>query len=160
MKSKSSSKKSILAVFLICFVVFIGYNSYKKYMSIDASHNETKETNMQDKDTNMQDEDIVKEYGNLYGYVKEVNGETVSVDKLIIIKKGKGDTSKPAEKVEKFKITKDTDIILRDTYNSGKESKDSKGTINDIKTEGTVIVWGESKEDVIMAKKVVVFRHN
>ncbi|GAE00888.1 hypothetical protein CBO05C_0578 [Clostridium botulinum B str. Osaka05] len=153
MKSKSGSKKSLSAVFFICLMLFIGYNSYKKYMSIDASHNETKETNMQD-------EDIVKEYGNLYGYVKEVNGETVSVDKLIVIKKGKGDTSKPAEKVEKFKITKDTDIILRDTYNSGKESKDSKGTINDIKTEGTVIVWGESKEDVIIAKKVVVFKHN
>jgi len=153
MKSKSGSKESLSAVFLICLMLFIGYNSYKKYMSIDASHNETKETNMQD-------EDIVKEYVNLYGYVKEVNGETVSVDKLIVIKKGKGDTSKPAEKVEKFKITKDTDIILRDTYNSGKESKDSKGTINDIKTEGTVIVWGESKEDVIIAKKVVMFKHN
>lgn len=134
MKSKSGFKKSILAVFLICLAVFIGYSSHKK--------------------------DIPKEYGDLYGYVKEISGETVSVDKLIVIKNDNGDTSKPAQKVEKFKITKDTDIILRNTYNSGNESKDSKGTINNIKTKGIVIVWGESKEDVIIAKKVVVFKHN
>ncbi|WMJ79643.1 hypothetical protein RBU49_12270 [Clostridium sp. MB40-C1] len=134
MKSKSGFKKSILAVFLICLAVFIGYSSHKK--------------------------DMPKEYGDLYGYVKEISGETVSVDKLIVIKNDNGDTSKPAQKVEKFKITKDTDIILRNTYNSGNESKDSKGTINNIKTKGIVIVWGESKEDVIIAKKVVVFKHN
>ncbi|MFX0547840.1 hypothetical protein ACOAKC_00760 [Hathewaya histolytica] len=153
MKSKSGSKKSILAVFLICLMVLIGYNSYKKHMLIDTSSNETKETNMQDKD-------IAKEYGDLYGYVKEINGETVSVDKLTVIKNGNGSISKPAQKVEKFKTTKDTDIILTNTYNNGKESKGSKGTINDIKPERMVIVWGESKEDVIIAKKVVVFRHN
>ncbi|MCY6958816.1 hypothetical protein [Clostridium brassicae] len=134
MKSKSGFKKSILAVFLICLAVFIGYSSHKK--------------------------DMPKEYGDLYGYVKEISGETISVDKLIVIKNDNGDTSKPAQKVEKFKITKDTDIILRNTYNSGNESKDSKGTINNIKTKGIVIVWGESKEDVIIAKKVVVFKHN
>lgn len=142
----------LIAVVIILIIAFFGYKIYTAHTA--STLNETEN----------EDPAIIKEYGNLYGYVNKVDNEIFTVDKLETVKQGKGTMDKGTGKMVKFKCNKDTKLIKRNIHSINKgnpEEKDETGSLSDIKVGKMVIVWGKSEADgIITAKTVVVMEFN
>ncbi|WP_234122001.1 tetratricopeptide repeat protein [Clostridium hydrogenum] len=154
---KTIAKVSIAGVIILIIAVF----GYKIYIAHTANTSHTASTSNAAK---MDDLAIIKEYGNLYGYVNKVDNEIFTVDKLETVKQGKGTMDKDTGKMVKFKCNKDTKLIKR-TFNrisnSKTEAKDEAGSLSDIKVDKLVSVWGKSGADgTITAETVVVMGFN
>jgi hypothetical protein len=144
----------IIVVYLIALGGCKNNNANHDNMSSTAT------TNANNKDTSS-DDSIIKKYGNLYGFVKSANNDIFSVDKQKMIKQNNGITSADSGEIVKFKCNDRTKILIRNTYNNGAKYKDTNGSLNDIKTDRLVSVWGkEQSGGTIMAETVVVFKFN
>ena len=130
-----------LAIAVVASVVGIcGYNKYKNYKE--------------------QVDYITREYGNLQGYVKSINGEIFTVSKITTTKAGNGYASVDSGKQVKFQCSKNTKIVERNTSDNGLKTKDTPGSLIDIKKDKMVSVWGDKQVDIIKAETVVVFKFN
>lgn len=143
MKVKIGSIRLLITVVIVFIILILGYNIYKTY-----SNNQG------------QSDYITKEYGDLYGYVKSTDSEIFTVSKINTTKQGNSYVSISSEQQVKFKCTKDTKIIVRDSDSRGLKTSDKAGAVIDIKAEKMVSVWGDKQGDIITAKTVVVCNFN
>lgn len=138
--------RTLIAVVIILIIAVLGYKIYTAHTA------------------NVLNKAIIKEYGNLYGYVNKVDNEIFTVSKQKVIKQGNRTMNQDTGQTIKFKCNKDTKVIKRTIYSINKskaEAKDQAGSLSDIKVDKLVSVWGKSQADgTITAETVVLMEFN